>query len=61
MVTATRSDGNNEIATFSFKGLSTDTRPTGKWEDTVIKNGSSFLEIDTQNIQFYDQESQVWH
>lgn len=60
MVTATRSDGNNEIATFSFKGLSTDTRPVDKWEGTEIKNGSSYLTIDTHEIEFYDADSQSW-
>lgn len=61
MVTATRAEGNNEIATFSFKGLSTDTRPVGKWEETEIKNGSSYLTIDTHQIEFYDAESQTWN
>lgn len=60
MVTATRSEGNNENSTFAFKGLSSDSKPTGTWEGSIIKNGSSFFEIDTQNIKFYDQSSDAW-
>lgn len=60
MVTATRVEGNNERSTFAFKGLSSDTKPTGTWNDTIIENGSSFLEIDTQNVVFFDRENQTW-
>ena len=60
MVTGTRTEGNNDISTFSFKGLSTDTKPTGLWKGTKIQNGSSFLEIDTQNLFFYDAENVTW-
>lgn len=60
MVTATRLEGSSELAKFSFAGKSTDTKPTGTWEGTTIKNGSSFMEVDTQNVLFYDQESENW-
>lgn len=60
MVTAKRTGGNNEISSFAFKGLQADSKPTGTWEGTIIENGSSFLEIDTQNVKFYDQENQTW-
>lgn len=60
MVTAYRTEGNNEIATFSFKGLSTDTKPTETWDNTAIKNGSSFFEMDTQDVKFYDAATDAW-
>lgn len=60
MVTATRLEGNNEYAKFSFSGKSTDTKPTGSWEGTKIMNGSSFIEVDTQNGVLYDEEAQDW-
>ncbi len=60
MVTGTRTEGNNEISTFSFKGLAADTKPTGTWKGTIIENGSSFMEIDTQNLFFYDRENETW-
>lgn len=45
---------------FSFQGLSTDEKPIGKYEELKIGNGSSFLELDTKEIYFYDQENQAW-
>jgi len=60
MVTATRAEGNNEIATFAFKGMAADSKPTGTWEGTTIKNGSSFFEIDTQDVKFYDADTDSW-
>lgn len=42
-----------------LRGLSTDEKPTtingGK-----ILNGSSFIEMDTQDIYFYDEENSEW-
>ncbi len=60
MVTGARTEGNNEISTFSFKGLSTDSKPTGEWKGSVIKNGSSFFEMDTQDVKFYDESTESW-
>ena len=60
MVTAVRLSGNNELAMFSFYGKSTDTKPTGRWEGTVIENGSSYTAIDTQKVNFYDREAETW-
>lgn len=57
MVTMTK---NTQENTFSFKGLSTDTKPTDKFQGLEIPNGSSFMEIDTQNIVFYDAENKTW-
>lgn len=44
---------------YEFKGLSTDEKPTtyGKLE---IGNGSSFIEMDTSKIFFYDEENHTW-
>ena len=61
MVTATRLDGNNEIAKFGFDGKSTDAKPKVEWEGTKIRNGSYFLEIDTQDVVFYDGEIDDWN
>ena len=60
MITAFRSEGDNSLSTFTFKGLSSDTKPTEEWAGIKIKNGSSFLEIDTHNIKFFDAESKTW-
>lgn len=39
-----------------YYGLSTDTKPT---ED--VENGTSFIEIDTSKIYFFDAEAQTWN
>lgn len=44
----------------SFKGLSIDEKPTIEYDGCKILNGSSFFEIDTQNICFYDGVTQEW-
>ena len=47
-------------AEFSFKGLSTDTKPTGSHDGQTIANGSTFFEMDTQEVYFYDGDSSDW-
>lgn len=42
-----------------FRGLSTDTKPT-TLNDEDINNGSTFIEIDTGKIYFYDLDSKEW-
>ena len=41
---------------FEFRGLSTDTKPTGK----QIGNGSVFLEIDTGKVFLFNEASEAW-
>ena len=38
-----------------YRGLSDDTKPTDG-----VPNGSSFLEMDTQDIYFFDSDSNDW-
>ena len=42
-----------------LRGLSTDTKPV-KIGENEIGNGSAFIEIDTQNIFFFDGVSKEW-
>lgn len=51
---------NESRAKFSFYGLSTDEKPTGKYIGVEIANGSTFLEVDTHSIKFYDEEGAQW-
>ena len=44
----------------NLNGLSTDTKPTGTYEGKKIANGSTFFEMDTQTVKFYDAENDVW-
>lgn len=53
-------DKDEKIADFSFKGLSTDTKPTEVFDGMTVKNGSSFLEIDTKDLKFYDADGKAW-
>lgn len=42
-----------------LRGLSTDTKPT-EINGKIINNGSTFIEIDTGKIYFYDLENEEW-
>lgn len=57
MVTLDKSDVNEPL---SFKGLSTDTKPTVKFYSLPILNGSTFFEMDTQEVYFYDGDADDW-
>lgn len=57
MITLDKSDVNEPL---SFKGLSTDSKPTVKYDSLPIKNGSSFFEMDTQEVYFYDGGTDSW-
>ena len=62
MITYDRDDNDNRITekVFSFKGLSTDSKPTETHDDKKILNGSTFLEMDTQDLKFYDESGKRW-
>lgn len=57
MITLVKDDTTNEL---SFKGLSTDTKPTVKYDDLKIINGSTFFEMDTQQVFFYNGDTDDW-
>lgn len=60
MVTAKYNASGGDKCEMSFKGLSTDTKPTVSYNGLGIENGSSFFEIDTQNLVFYDGRTDSW-
>ncbi len=41
-------------------GKSTDEKPVEKFKNTKIPNGSTFLEMDTGDIFFYDSDNNTW-
>ena len=45
---------------FSMYGKSTDEKPINKYMGMSIDNGSSFFEIDTQAVKFYDADTNTW-
>ena len=44
-----------------FRGLSTDEKPIGMFNNEPIKNGSTYYEIDTGEIYMYDKTNETWH
>lgn len=40
---------------FEYAGLSTDDKPTDN-----VATGSSFFEVDTTDVYFYDEGSETW-
>lgn len=67
MVTITKNEntkinGEDRYILVELRGLSTDTKPTVYDEDidSYIDNGSTFIEIDTGKIFFYDLENEQW-
>lgn len=47
-------------ATFHLDGLSGDEKPKKTYDGVAIRNGSDFLELDTQNISFYSETDEDW-
>ena len=45
---------------YDFEGLSTDTKPLNTYGGEVIANGSTFMELNTHQISFYDGENNQW-
>ena len=48
-----------ENHTYAFKGLSTDTKPTNT-DYPDMENGSTFFEMDTQILKFWDAGNNTW-
>lgn len=57
MVTVNKSDISDEL---NFKGKSTDTKPEETFAGMKIVNGSTFFEMDTQEIYYYDGATDKW-
>lgn len=49
----------NDYILVELRGLSTDEKPT-TYDELKIANGSTFIEIDTGKIFFYDLENELW-
>ena len=56
MVTLTGIGGQEMDKTARFRGKSSDTKPISP----EIPNTSTYLEIDTGNLYFYDSDTQTW-
>ena len=59
MVTYTGISKTENTYQYDFEGLSSDSKPTiAEYPD--MRNGSSFLEMDTKKIYFYDETNAQW-
>lgn len=45
---------------FEFEGKSTDEKPVSVYKGMPIANASTFLSIDKQDVNFYDEEKHEW-
>lgn len=59
MVTDTTVKKTGQDFVYDFMGLSTDTKPLIA-DYPKMKNGSTFLEIDTKRLYFYDATNNTW-
>lgn len=60
MITLYKMGNHTNSNVVTLYGLSTDTKPTVSYEGVGIPTGSSFLEVDTSTIFYYDEDSQGW-
>lgn len=59
MITFTGTPKTANTSVYDFKGLSTDDKPT--LEDFPnMENGSTFLEMDTKHLSYWDAEHEEW-
>ena len=60
MVSVTSYNGKAVTGLLEIVGLSSDNKPIKTTGDYYIMNGSTFLEMDTGVVYFYDEEAQQW-
>lgn len=56
----TNSIGYQDAVKYELNGLSGDDKPIGTYDGKKIANGSTFFEMDTQVVKFYDAENDTW-
>ena len=59
MITLNGTPKSNVASDYDFMGLSTDTKPTSE-EYPNMRNGSTFMEMDTKQLFFWDAENEKW-
>lgn len=61
MITINKYFGKDNITSVDLIGLSTDTKPTSSVNGITLKNGSTFLAMDTSQVFMYDEQNNTWH
>lgn len=59
-LTDTAYSNSGQNCTLSLVGLSTDEKPVDTIQGLAITNGSTFFEMDTKTVKFFDEENRVW-
>lgn len=59
MITATKRN-DAVIAPLELTGMSADQKPTKEFEGYPIINGSSFFEMDSGDVYWFDGEKRTW-
>lgn len=59
MITFTGTPKSNNASNYDFMGLSGDDKPTLE-QFPNMENGSSFMEMDTKQLFFWDAEHEEW-
>ena len=59
MITATKRN-DAVIAPLELTGMSTDQKPTKEFESYPIVNGSSFFEMDSGEMYWFDGDKKTW-
>lgn len=54
-------EGSGSSRPLSFRGLSTDTKPTTSYGDLEIRNGDQFFEMDSGSVFFFDESTNTWN
>ena len=49
-----------KVSPIELAGLSTDEKPKKEFESYPILNASTFFEMDTGNLYWYDEDSEAW-
>lgn len=60
MVSVTSYNGKAVTGLLEIVGLSSDNKPIKTVDNYYIMNGSTFLEMDTGMVYFYDEKAQQW-
>lgn len=60
MVTCNKYADTPNRAWMELYGLSTDTKPIKKFNNTYIGNASTFVEMNTGKVFYYDEENYKW-
>ena len=61
MITVTKNNYiQDKMCRFSLVGMAEDEKPIGAFQERKIQNGSTFLEMDTGKLYFYNAEEDSW-